>query len=81
MQAKFDKILMPIGQFKIEENQRQHLKFDAFFWNVTFHEVAHGLGVKQTVNNKGTVDDAMKTEGTSWEEAKADILGLLWCAN
>jgi hypothetical protein len=76
MQAKFDKILMPIGQFIIEENQRQHLKFDAFFWNVTFHEVAHGLGVKQTVNNKGTVDDAMKTEGTSWEEAKADILGL-----
>ncbi|HOF15551.1 MAG TPA: Zn-dependent hydrolase [Bacteroidales bacterium] len=76
MQAKFDKILMPIGQLIIEENQRQHLKFDAFFWNVTFHEVAHGLGVKQTVNNKGTVDDAMKTEGTSWEEAKADILGL-----
>ena len=62
MQAKFDKILMPIGQLIIEENQRQHLKFDAFFWNVTFHEVAHGLGVKQTVNNKGTVDDAMKTE-------------------
>ena len=43
---------------------------------MTFHEVAHGLGVKQTVNGKGTVDDAMGSEKTTWEEAKADILGL-----
>ncbi len=76
MKAKFDKILMPIGQLIVEKDQQQHLKFDAFFWNVTFHEVAHGLGIKQTINNKGTVDNAMKAEGTSWEEAKADILGL-----
>lgn len=76
MQAKFDKILMPIGKLLVSPEQQQHLKFDAFFWNVTFHEVAHGLGVKQTVNGKGSVDDAMGTEKTSWEEAKADILGL-----
>ncbi len=76
MQAKFDKILMPIGELIIEKEQQKHLKFDAFFWNVTFHEVAHGLGIKQTINNKGLVNQAMKTEGTSWEEAKADILGL-----
>lgn len=76
MQAKFDKILLPIGQMIIETEQQQYLKFDAFFWNVTFHEVGHGLGIKQTINGKGTVDNAMKTEGTSWEEAKADILGL-----
>ena len=76
MQAKFDKILLPIGELMIEPSQQQHLKFDAFFWNVTFHEVAHGLGVKETVNGKGSVDEAMKTEKTSWEEAKADIVGL-----
>ncbi|MDY0015004.1 MAG: Zn-dependent hydrolase [Bacteroidales bacterium] len=76
MQAKFDKILMPIGQMIIEPSQQQHLKFDAFFWNVTFHEVGHGLGIKNTINGKGSVDDAMQTEGTAWEEAKADILGL-----
>ena len=34
------------------------------------------MGVKETINGKGSVDDAMKTEKTSWEEAKADILGL-----
>lgn len=76
MQAKFDKILLPIGQLILEPALQDHLKFDAFFWNVTFHEVAHGLGIKQTINGKGSVDDAMKTEGTSWEESKADILGL-----
>lgn len=76
MKAKFDKILMPIGELIITPDQQKNLKFDAFFWNVTFHEVAHGLGVKQTINGKGSVDAAMGTEKTSWEEAKADILGL-----
>lgn len=81
MQAKFDKIMQPIGEMIVEPSEQSHIKFDAFFWNVTFHEVGHGLGVKQTINGKGSVDAAMKTENTNWEEAKADILGLhLVCA-
>lgn len=76
MQAKFDKIMMPIGELLMEPSLAEHLKFDAFFWNVTFHEVAHGLGIKETINGKGSVDAVMGTEKTSWEEAKADILGL-----
>ena len=76
MMAKFDKIMKPIGEVLMAEEQLEYLSADAFFWNVTFHEVAHGLGVKQTVNGKGTVDAAMGSEKTTWEEAKADILGL-----
>lgn len=76
MQAKFDKIMKPIGEIIIEPSEQSNIKFDAFFWNVTFHEVAHGLGVKQTINGKGSVDEAMQTENSSWEEAKADIVGL-----
>ena len=76
MQAKFEKIMIPIGQLVLSEEDQQHLKFDAFFWNVTFHEVAHGLGIKETINGKGSVDEAMKTQRSNWEEAKADILGL-----
>lgn len=76
MKAKFDKILMPIGQLIVTPEQQKYLNFDAFFWNVTFHEVAHGLGVKQTINTNESVDVVMGTEKTSWEEAKADILGL-----
>lgn len=76
MKAKFDKIMMPIGELIVTSEQQKYLNFDAFFWNVTFHEVAHGLGVKQTVNTNESVDAVMGTEKTSWEEAKADILGL-----
>ena len=76
MNAKFGKILLPIGRLLIEPEQQKHLRSEAFFWNVTFHEVAHGLGVKETVNGKGSVDEAMGAEKTTWEEAKADILGL-----
>jgi len=74
--AKFDKILKPIGDMILTPEQTRHLSADAFFWNVTFHEVAHGLGVKETVNGKGSVKTALGAEQTAWEEAKADILGL-----
>ena len=76
MQAKFEKIMLPIGQLILDEETQKNLNFDAFFWNVTFHEVAHGLGIKNTINGNGTVDEAMKTQRSNWEEAKADILGL-----
>ncbi len=76
MKAKFDKILMPIADLIVVEDQLQQVKFDAFFWNVTFHEVAHGLGIKNTVSGKGNIRQALKEQYSAWEEAKADILGL-----
>jgi len=41
-----------------------------------FHEVAHGLGIKNTIGGKGTVREALKEQGGALEEGKADILGL-----
>jgi hypothetical protein len=41
-----------------------------------FHEVAHGLGIKQTLTDKGMVRTALKDQASSFEEGKADILGL-----
>lgn len=76
MKAKFDKILVPIADVLIDESQQKNIKFDAFFSNVMFHEVAHGLGIKNTVNGKGTVRDALKEANSALEEGKADILGL-----
>lgn len=78
MQAKFDKILVPIADLLIAEDQRKHVKFDAFFENTMFHEVAHGLGLGNTVDKSLTVREALKDAYTSIEESKADILGL-WC--
>ena len=76
MQAKFDKILEPVADVLINDSQRQHVSFDSFFENTMFHEVAHGLGIKNTINGKGTVREALRDLASSLEEGKADILGL-----
>lgn len=76
MKAKFDKILMPIANELIDESQRKHVNFEAFFANTMFHEVAHGLGIKNTLDGSGTVRAALKEHASALEEGKADILGL-----
>ncbi len=76
MRAKFDRILVPIADLLIAEDQRQHITFDAFFANTMFHEVAHGLGIKNTVSGDRTVREALREHASAMEEGKADILGL-----
>jgi hypothetical protein len=76
MQAKFDKILVPISDILIAEDQRKNITFDAFFSNTMFHEVAHGMGIKNTINGNGPVRKALKEKYSAIEEGKADILGL-----
>ena len=76
MQAKFDHILKPISEVLIAPEQREHITFNAFFANTMFHEVAHGLGIKNTITDKGTVRAALKEHASALEEGKADILGL-----
>ena len=76
MQAKFDHILKPISEVLIAPEQRDHITFNAFFANTMFHEVAHGLGIKNTITDKGTVRAALKEHASALEEGKADILGL-----
>lgn len=76
MRAKFDAIMVPIAHELIVGDQRRHVSFDAFFANTMFHEVAHGLGIKNTINGRGTVRDALEELGSGIEEGKADVLGL-----
>jgi len=76
MQAKFDKILEPIADMLVEKSQRDNVTFAAFFANTMFHEVAHGLGIKNTIDGRGTVREMLLDLSSSIEEGKADILGL-----
>ncbi len=76
MQAKFEKILVPIAAEVVTPEQRKHITFNAFFANTMFHEVAHGLGIKNTINDRGTVRTSLKELASPMEEGKADILGL-----
>ena len=76
MRAKFDQILVPIADLLIAPEQRKHITFNAFFSNTMFHEVAHGLGIKETITGKGRVREALRETSSAIEEGKADILGL-----
>jgi hypothetical protein len=76
MRAKFEKILVPIASELIAQDLQRHVTFDAFFADTMFHEVAHGLGIKNTINGKGTVREALKDHAGALEEGKADVLGL-----
>jgi hypothetical protein len=76
MRAKFDEILVPISKMLIAPDQRKYITFDAFFSNTMFHEVSHGMGIKNTINGKGPARKALKEKYSAIEEGKADILGL-----
>ncbi|MGB3589049.1 MAG: Zn-dependent hydrolase [Tunicatimonas sp.] len=76
MQAKYDEILVPLAEVLIDPEQRQYITFDAFFANTMFHEVAHGLGIKNTIDGQSTVREALKEHASALEEGKADVLGL-----
>lgn len=76
MKAKFDSILIPISNVIIDSSQRKFVNFNAFFSNTMFHEVAHGLGVKNTITDNTPVSRALGKYYSALEEGKADVLGL-----
>jgi ribosomal protein L16 Arg81 hydroxylase len=67
---------LPIADALIADDQRHYVTFDSFFGNVMFHEVAHGLGIKNTLDGSSTVRQALMEHASTLEEGKADILGL-----
>ena len=78
MEAKFDKILMPISELLIDEDQLKHVKSKAFFENTMFYEIGSALGMKNTVNGTGTIRDALKEQYNVIAECKNDILSLFF---
>lgn len=76
MQAKFETIMKPIANLMVCDEQLDNVNFNAFFSNVCFHEVAHGLGIKNTVTDGKSMREALGNQYSTWEEAKADICGL-----
>jgi hypothetical protein len=76
MKYKFDKIMVPIANILIAEDQRKNISFDAFFENVMFHEVGHALGISKTITSGKLVTQALSDQYSALEEGKADIMGL-----
>ena len=76
IRAKYEKLLVPIADLLIASDQRPYVTFEAFFNYVMAHEIAHGLGINQTITGKGSVREALKDENHAVEEGKADVLSL-----
>lgn len=77
IRTKYNHIVGPGGRILLEPDYAEHLSSEAFFWNIVFREVAHGLGVKETLSGKGSVEEALGSSAQTLEEVKANAAGVL----
>ncbi len=77
-EAKFAKLLYPIAEIVLDQDQLAHVTFNAFFNHTLMHEMSHGIG-PGTITIDGretTVKNEIKENYSKLEECKADILGM-----
>jgi len=77
-EAKFSKLLKPISEIVLVEEQQKYVSFDGFFNHTLMHEMSHGLGPGTiTVDGRKTsVGKELKDTYSKIEECKADVLGM-----
>ena len=77
-EAKFEKLLKPIAQIVLTQDQLPYVSFNAFFSHTLMHEISHGVGPGIIVVNgkKTTVQKELKETYSTLEECKADVLGM-----
>jgi len=76
MQARFDALVKPVAALMLEPGQQRQVGFEAFFLNAMLHEMAHELGLHQTVSGDRSVAAALGEHAALIEEAKAAVLSL-----
>ncbi len=77
MEAKFQTILVPLGQRLLAPEDHPYIDQKAFTTFVTMHEVSHTLGRGYVFgNDKLEVRKALKELHSPLEEAKADVVGM-----
>lgn len=80
IREKFNRTVHPVGSLLLEDVYQPHVDASAFYWLIVFREIAKGLGVKETVNGKGTVAEALGSDALVLEKAKSNVLGAWLCA-
>ena len=80
IREKFNRTVHPVGNALLEDVFQPHVDASAFYWTIVFREIAKGLGVKETINGKGTVAEALAGEALVIEKAKSNVLGAWLCA-
>jgi hypothetical protein len=77
MEAKFDKILLPIAQVLIAPDMQKYISKKHMVSFVTLHEVSHNLGRGFVYKNeKVGVKSALKEKYSAIEELKADVCSM-----
>lgn len=79
IREKYNRTVFPAGMVLLEDDDQAHLDATAFYWIIVFREVAQSLGVKETINGKGSVMDALGNEALTLEKAKSNVLGAYLC--
>ncbi len=77
--AKYRQSGQPIALRILDQSQLPLLNFDAFFNQILFHELSHGLGpgyITQRDGSRVEVRIPLKNLYSTIEETKADVLGL-----
>ncbi len=77
--AKFNAIMGPVSELFLIEDA-PNVTRNAFLVNLAFREMSHGLGVKETLNGKGSVEQALGSYALTLEEAKANAVGAYLAA-
>ena len=80
IREKFNRTVHPVGKALLEDIYQPHVDASAFYWTIVFREIAKGLGVKETINGKGSVAEALADEALVVEKAKSNVLGAWLCA-
>ncbi|MBI2970161.1 MAG: hypothetical protein HYY36_05420 [Gammaproteobacteria bacterium] len=76
MEARLNRIIIPIGRRIIAEDQVDAMTGQGYFDFVLMHEIAHGIGPRFVHGSETPVNVALR-ELYSWiEENKADMAGL-----
>jgi len=76
MEAKFDKILLPISDLLLNEKQKSLLSKEKFITQVLLHEISHTIGPNYVMGRSKSVRKALKEKYSIIEECKADMLGI-----
>jgi hypothetical protein len=77
LEAKFNKILVPIADILLDPNLKKYISADAFSTNVLMHEYSHAFGLNYTIKDPTlTVKKALGHQSSAIEECKADVVGL-----
>jgi len=60
IEKKFNAITLNIAKSAFNQDQQKYITADAFFVNAIMYEMANSLGIRNTINGKGSVRKALK---------------------